>query len=339
MRKTRRASLKTAIKCDRQTEQRRQAVAWLLVACALAAMALCSPLKAEDDKKAQKEYENRLKQQRAAADLRNSVDNATTEQQKNAAKRAVKEAQSKEQQRRDMAEFKQKTLDNLASIKEMFAKAEDSWKNTKYCEAGALYASVSLATVPGSEQMVETSRGRMVELEDLAKTHLKNADDADLKRDYVKQVEELALINREFTATKTREVALRRLVNLKSRPEVSGHVEIAQAEGLEADGKLMEAITAYTSIATNPRYENSVAALKAKRKLDELNTNETTREKIKLETDAKADREAPILLASAKNFVSNNLPKQAIEKLQQVIDKYPDSKYAEDAKKQISELK
>jgi TolA-binding protein len=271
--------------------------------------------------------------------MRNAVDNAATAEQKNAAKKMVKEAQAKDQQRRDMADFKQKTLDNLASIKEMFAKAEDSWKNTKYHEAGALYSSVSMATVPGSEQMVETSRGRMVELEDLAKSHLKNADDADLKRDYIKQVEELSLINREFKATKTREVALRRLVNLKSRPEVSGYVEYAQAEGLESDGKLMEAITSYNSIATNPRYENSVAALKAKRKLDELHTNDETREKIKTENDAKADREAPVLLASAKNFVSNNLPKQAIEKLQQVIDKYPNSRYAEDAKKQISELK
>ena len=60
---------------------------------------------------------------------------------------------------------------------------------------------------------------------------------------------------------------------------------------------------------------------------------------MKTELDAKADREAPVLLNSAKNFASNHMPKQAIEKLQIVIDKFPNSKYAEDAKKQMAELK
>jgi len=128
-------------------------------------------------------------------------------------------------------------------------------------------------------------------------------------------------------------------VNLKSRPEVSGIVELAQAEGYEADGKLMEAVKLYESIGNNPRYENSVPALKAKRRLEELAKNDETRTKIKTEVDAKADKECPALISSAKNFVANNLPKQAIEKLQLVIDKYPSSKYADEAKKQLSELK
>jgi TolA-binding protein len=101
----------------------------------------------------------------------------------------------------------------------------------------------------------------------------------------------------------------------------------------------MDALAIYKSVAANPRYENTVPALKARMKLEDLDKNEATRTKIKSETDAKADKEAPLLLAAAKNFLLNNKPKEAAEKLQIVIDKYPDSKYAQDAKKQLSDLK
>ena len=318
------------------TERMRMRVGLMLLAL-VAALFSARFASAEED--AAKAYEERLKQARTNAALQNAVNNAQTPEQKKAAQRALQDAQSKMQAKKDMADFKQKTLDNLASIKEMFAKAEDNWKNKLYGEAAPLYHSVSMATVPGAEQFVETARGRMVEMEDLAKQRLNAADDADLKREYVKEVEELAYINRECALTKTREVALRRLVNLKSKPEVSGYVELAQAEGFEADGKLMESVKLYQAIAANPRYDNTVPSLKAKRKLEELSKNVETREKIKSEVDARADREAPVLISSAKNFVSNNRPKQAIEKLQLVIEKFPESKHAEEAKKLLSELK
>jgi len=311
----------------------------LSLVCVLSIASLFLSLRAKAEDEAAKAYEDRLKQQRANASLQNNVNNAATDEQKKAAKGALKDAQSKMQAKKDMADFKQKTLDNLASVKDMFAKAEDDWKNKLYGNSAPLYNSVAMATVPGAEQMAETARGRMVEMEDLAKSHLNAADDADLKREYVKEVEELSFINREFALTKTRDVALRRLINLKSKPEVSGYVELAQAEGLESDGKLMDAVKIYESIAINPRYENSVPSLKAKRKLEELNKNEETRVKIKTEVDTRADREAPVLISSAKNFVSNNMPKQAIEKLQLVIEKYPASRYADEAKKFLAELK
>jgi TolA-binding protein len=114
---------------------------------------------------------------------------------------------------------------------------------------------------------------------------------------------------------------------------------MSQAEALETDGKLMDAIRIYESVAANPRYENTVPALKARRKLDDLNKNEATKAKIKTENDAKADKEAPMLLARARDFVSNNMPKQAMEKLEQVVAKFPNSKYAEEAKKMLADLK
>jgi len=286
-----------------------------------------------------KVLEARINAARASTELNNAATNAKNTDEKKAADDKLRKARNEAQKKQDKAEYKEMIMGNLAAVKEMFAKAEESWKNQKYNEAGQLYSSVALATVAGAEDMVETSRGRLVEMEDLAKGHLKGADDNDLKREYVKEVEELGLVVKEFGLTKTRETALRRLITLKSRPEVAGYVELSTAESYETDGKLMDAVAIYKSVAANPRYENSVPALKARRKLEELEKNEATRTKMKTEADAKADKEAPVLLASAKNFLLNSKPKEAMEKLQMVIDKFPDSKYAEDAKKQLTGLK
>ena len=294
---------------------------------------------AEEDDAKRKAYDAKLKSDRANAEARMNVDKATSEDQRRSAKKHLDDMKSKQEQKQNLAEFKEKTLTNLSSIKELYAKAEDAFKNKRMKEAGDLYSSVALANVAGSEEMAETSRGRLVEFEDQAKAQLKAADDLDLKREYVKEVEILSAINKEFPRTEAHKTAVRRLITLKSRPEIAGYVELAQAESFESDGKLTDAVEHYGKISTNPRYENSIPALKAKRKLEELNRDDGTREKIKTEFNSKADKDAPVLLASAKNFVSNRMPKQAIEKLQTVVDKYPETKYAEEARKQIDELK
>ncbi len=308
----------------------------LTAVCCVCAFAVPALRAAEDAAKA---YDQRLSDQRQKAATRNAADSANTQDARDKARAAAKHAQDKADQKKDMAEYKQKTLDNLSSIKELFAKAEDCWKNKSFGDAGALYSSVVLATVPGSEEMAETSRNRLLEMEDLAKAHLKAADDADLKREYVTEVQELNAVTKDFGLTKTYDVALRRLITLKSRPEIAGYVELAQAEAYENDSKVTEAVKLYDAIANNPRYDNTVPWLKAKRKIDELNKNEAVRTKIKEELDAKADKECPNLLQSSKNYASNNQPKQAIEKLQIILDKYGSSKYAEEAKKRMAELK
>jgi hypothetical protein len=238
----------------------------------------------------------------------------------------------------DDAAYKEKVAQNQASIKEMFAQAEAKFKEANYREAASFYASVVLANVAKTEQLVDDSRKRFIEMEGLAQEHLKAADDADLQRDFMKEVEELAVINREFPFTKVFETAQRRLVSLKTRPDVAGSVEFSEGESLEASGNLVDALKKYKSIATNPRYENSLAAMKAKRKLEALEKNEATRDQLKNDLQALAEKNAPALISSAKNFLSNNMPAQAKEKLRLVMEKYPGTTFADDAKKQLDQI-
>lgn len=243
-----------------------------------------------------------------------------------------------EQKKADLEEFKQKSKESLESIKELFQKAELAWKEKKYSTANSYYQSVSLSTSIGSEEMVETSRSRVVEMEDMAKELLKAADDADIQRDFEKEVNTLSLIIKNFGLTSSRSVAERRLINLKTKPDIAASVEYALAEELESNGKMTEAIEKYNAIIKNPRYEHSIVVLKTNRKLEELAKNEMVNKKIKDEFELKAEKEAPKMLSSAKNYADNNMPKKAIEVLKSVIEQFNGTQYAKDAEKMIKSI-
>jgi hypothetical protein len=316
------------------------AVAILLIATCLLGTRAFAEGGGKEAKKEERAYDERLKQEREAAERRNQQTNAAgNPDAEKALRKADKERREKEAQKQDLAEYKEKTFQNLGQIKEMMASADGAFKEKQYAKAAAFYQSVAGATVPGSETMAQSARDKLVAMEDLAKARLKAAEDADLEGNYTKEVEELGIIATEFKDTKVKEIAMRRLISLKSKPEVAAEVEYMQAESMLGEGKMLAGIEVLKSLANNPRYENSVAQFKAKRKLDELNESEDARAKVKAEYDAKVEKEAPAMLAAAKNFVSNHKPKLAIEKLQQLIEKFPDTTYAEQAKKQIEELK
>ena len=253
--------------------------------------------------------------------------------------KADQAARAKEQAKRDVAEFKENMLNNLASIKEMSKQADADMKAKNYTEAGQFYSSVSMATVPGGEDLADQARGHLEELEKMAKDCLHEAEDADIQRDYIKEAEKFLYILQQFPYTKAKERALAGITSLRSRPEVAAFEEYKKGEQYEADGKLTEAVKMYEGITLNQRYDHSVAALMAKRKLDSLNDNEQSRAAMKAELENRAKKEAPGLLASAKNYVANSMPKEAMRKLQDVIEKYPNTTFAEEAQKQLAELK
>ena len=105
-----------------------------------------------------------------------------------------------------------------------------------------------------------------------------------------------------------------------------------------AAGNLSLALKLYQAILENPRYANGVAALKAKRGLEQLQKNDSTREQLKAELQAKAEKVAPHLMAAAKNFLANSLPAKAKEKYRAVIEQFPGTKFAEDAQKELAQI-
>ncbi|MCW8133996.1 MAG: hypothetical protein KIS92_26860 [Planctomycetota bacterium] len=325
----------------RNTAETRGAICWALLLAAVLALITCSA-RAEGD--APKMFDSGGDKGSLEDRLRKAYDEYQKKAQ-NSTAQSAQAGQTKGQgkvngaaNKVDDLEYKEKIAANQASIKELFAQAEGRYKEGKYREAASFYASVVLANVAKTEQLVADSRKRFIEMEGLAQEHLKNADDADLQRDFMKEVDELAIICREFPFTKVFETAQRRLVGLKARPDVAGAVEYSEGEQLEAAGNLVDALRKYKSITENPRFENSLAAMKASRKMEMLQKNEASREQLKNDMQLLAEKNAPALLTSAKNFLTNNMPAQAKEKLRQVMEKYPGTTFADDAKKQLDQI-
>jgi len=239
--------------------------------------------------------------------------------------------------------YKEKIKQSLADLKAMQTAAEAKFEEGNYREAAAFYKSITLAYVPNMDKgvapVIEKARERLIEMEHKAQEELRHAEDADLSRDYIKAVGHLQVVLRDYPFTKAKATAVSRLSALKSRKDVAAYVEFAEAESAEAAGDLIGAMRGYQRIADNPRYEGTVPVFKAKRRIDALKSDEATRDAVKEQMQAVADKEAPPILNTARNFLMNDKPAQAKEKFRVVAEKYPGTTYAEQALAEIEKLK
>lgn len=239
-------------------------------------------------------------------------------------------------------EYKEKVALSEERIKELFANAELKYGEGSYREAGAFYYQVMQArddaALPKAQDLVKKATDKVLAMDGLAKQHLDNAKDADVKRDFMKEIEELGELCKQFPFAKCYDEARARLIALKNRKEVAGHVELAEADELAASGKLGDAIELLKKIQENPRYQNSIVTMKATRRLQELSEGDAARERLQQEREALAETEAPKLMATAKNFILNKETARAKEQLNAIIEKFPGTKYAEEAKGKLGEL-
>jgi hypothetical protein len=231
----------------------------------------------------------------------------------------------------------EKLSKNLAGIKELFDRAQTAWKLERYQDAALLFKSVSLATVPGSEKYVSDSRDRLSELETIARKHLQAAGDEEIRREYANEARDLLLIVNEFPDTAACPEAQRLLSVLKSHAEAAAVLELEQAKDLEASGKFSKAIAQFNAIAANPRYQNSIAAIEAGHRAAQLQLDKSKHDVAGMEDVA--EREAHALLAASRNLLLNKMNDAAVRKLTEILNKYPKTPTASEAKKLLDDIK
>lgn len=238
--------------------------------------------------------------------------------------------------------YREKLKESMTDLKEMEKAAEELYSAKSYREAASLYKSITMANIPNAEKhvsaVVEKARERLIEMEGLAQKEIRDAEDADLARNYIKAIDHLTVVLRDYPFTKANATAVSRLSAFKSRKDVAAYVEFAECEAAEASGDLAKAVSGYQRLLDNPRYEGTVPVFKAKKRIEVLKTDEATRDALKQQVQAVADKEAPPIINTAKNFLMNNQPGPAKEKFQMVIDKFPGTTYAEEAQKEIEKL-
>lgn len=109
---------------------------------------------------------------------------------------------------------------------------------------------------------------------------------------------------------------------------------LARARDLEAKQDLVGAFGLYETLAKD--FADTAAGRDAARRLGELRGDEALMAKIKAE---QARRECEGWLKSADNYAKNGMADKAREVLKKLIDKYPDTEYAKQAKDKLAGLK
>jgi tetratricopeptide (TPR) repeat protein len=115
--------------------------------------------------------------------------------------------------------------------------------------------------------------------------------------------------------------------------EESDKTLLEQADALLKEGKQLEAYRIYERLSSS---KDSNVAAEAKNKMDELLKDEKFAASLK-EMKEKEDVEKK--LATARNYVENKMFDKARQLCEEVLEKYPNTEYAEEAKKILDEIK
>jgi hypothetical protein len=122
------------------------------------------------------------------------------------------------------------------------------------------------------------------------------------------------------------------LTKLKKEKEAAG--KIAAAEKLVESGDYLKALAALKSVAR--KYKGTSAAEKATARVAELEGDEEIARKIR---DMEAEKFSKRVLAMGRNYAKNGMTDKARAEFQKIIDKYPESTFAEEAKQELEKLK
>jgi hypothetical protein len=237
----------------------------------------------------------------------------------------------------------EKLSSNLTGIKDLCERANAAWKLEHYRIAAMLYRSVTLATVLGSDNFVDEARDRLSSLESIAKKRLDAAVDSGLHDDFAVQARQLLDIINEFPDTAVAREAERSMGLLRTQPRSAAYLDLEEAKTLRQQGRIFEAAERFDSIADSPRYRDridcQIPCLLARRMAQEITGNAVLRLAIASQRSTKNERESHALLASAQNLLLNKMPADAKDKLNRLLELYPDSSAAKDAKKLLDDMK
>jgi len=226
---------------------------------------------------------------------------------------------------------------NLALVAEAFKSGEAAFKAENYPGAFEYLVDVAAcAHIQGAANFADQSRARILEMEKMAADKLEEAKLKKLQGDGPGALEILKVLREKFYFTKVADDATNMLTGLATDPRVGAAVDMIAAEDADTAGRYAEAAEKYEAIMK--KYPDSVQALKAKLRLEAMRKDEAIAAALKEGAGKTAEAKCPGWLATGRNFVANGKPDQARPYFQKVIDNYPDSSYAKEAKQALDEL-
>ena len=162
------------------------------------------------------------------------------------------------------------------SAEALMETAEKKFQQGKYREAAKLFMALASVEPPMSPPMLAAARKRLADMEGMAQKHLDAERDAYRRCEYLRGVEELTIILREFPFTKAKDEAVKRLSPGQPSEHQEAYEKFWQAKRMESQGNLSEALRMYRAIAEDPRYQGIVPGFNAKRKVRYLSREMTS---------------------------------------------------------------
>lgn len=225
----------------------------------------------------------------------------------------------------------------VADVAEACKAGEAAFKAENYPAAYEYLVDVAACgRIVGAENLVEQARDLLQQMEKTAADKLEEARLKKLQDDAAGAMEVLRVLIDKFPFTKAAGDARGILDSLANDPRVAAGVELLQAEDLDNGGKYPEAVAKYRELMK--KYPDSVQALKAKLRLEVMEKDEAVVAALKEAAAKAAEADCTKWLKSARNYLANGMNDQARLLFRKVVDTYPDSDYAAEARKALAEL-
>ncbi len=218
---------------------------------------------------------------------------------------------------------------SLEAVKEAFKKGKAAYEEQRYSVAYLHLSSVAACGLKGAAKMAAEARTKVRQMDGMARSKLDRAELLLLKGEAAAAAKVFLEIVRDFPHGEVAKRARNRLRAVKATPAVAASLRYSEGKAHEDAENYRQALKIYDEVVE--RWPDEIAALRAKvaaRKIRrDPEKSAIAREALELD----AERACPTLLNLAKNYLINDDRATARAKLNQIVQDYPGTSYAERA--------
>jgi len=187
---------------------------------------------------------------------------------------------------------------------------------------------------------VQPSYEKLSEIESLARERLAPVSGLISEQKFEEAIALLREVRRVFAGSRAAQEAEDRLEQLSKSPALAAAIRKAQAEDLLADGEaymgagdLLQGVQCYKKLVEE--YADTPQGKEAKDRLDCFDSDEEFQKQLR---ECEAEVKCQGLFSLARSYRANKLYEVAQAKYQEVIDQFPDTDFAGEAKEELQAL-
>jgi TolA-binding protein len=253
--------------------------------------------------------------------------NATTENRKKAEKQLRKAEERRKKKTADERKKAQKL--SLGALKKAFEKGKKAYDEQRYSVAYLHLSSVAGCGLKQAAKMAAEASKKVHQMDGMARSKLDQAEMLLLKGQATDAATAFLEIVRDFPYGEPAKRARRRLRAVKATPAVAASLRYLQGKAHEDAENYAQALRIYDEVVQ--RWPEEIAALRAKVAAKKIRQDPDKSEMAREALELDAERECPTLLNLAKNYLINDDRATARAKLNEVVQDYPGTSYAERA--------